>query len=157
MARKHKRKNPFKTLILLLLMVLLAVIYSFTAKTNLSKPVKITIDEGTPTLKIASMLKDNKIIKSKLMFLFDVTITDSRKKLKYGTYEFLPNDRMYRIIQKLVENGEKRETVTVTIPEGYSAIKIIETIADAGLSSKQELINALFDNYDFEFLNYVWL
>jgi len=76
-------------------------------------------------------------------------------KLKYGEFEFNKGDGYLDVIRKLAENGAKKETITVTIPEGYSVEKIIEKLVDIGLGTKNEIQSALNDEYDYEFIKYI--
>lgn len=150
---KRKNQNINKLIALLIIVIIIAAVIAFCVPNNLKENKTVSIEQGLSTSKIAQVLKDEKIISSKYVFLLRVTLSQYRGKLKYGDFEFSPDDGYSEIIKKLATGGSKKETVTITVPEGYSVEKIIELIEDKGLGTKQEIERALNDEYDYEFLN----
>lgn len=149
-----KRKAGGKELFIAFIIIFAAIVsvFVFSTSNRLTKATTVKIDKGTSTAQIASILKDKGVISSELAFLLRVNLSDFRGRLRYGSFEFTPEDSYNDIIKKLALDGEKRKTVTVTIPEGYSVEKIIQRLTDSGLSNTKELKSALDDEYDFEFL-----
>ena len=151
--RDKIRKNKYN--ILLACIVVLIVIYLarlIFIPNSLKENKTVTILQGASTYKIADVLKEEKIIKSKTIFLIRVNLSGYKGKLKYGKFEFEPGDSYGDIIKKIATNGAKKETVTVTIPEGYSVEKIILLLEEKGFGTKDEIKNALNDDYNYGFL-----
>lgn len=147
-----KRKKQRKPLIFIVFIVFVIILFAFS---GVSEKTSLTIEKGLSTPQIADVLKENKVIKSKTVFLIVTSLSEYRGKLKYGEFTFEEGDGYFDVIKKLATNGAKRETVTLTIPEGYSVEKIIELMCDKGLGTKREIISALNANYDYEFLNHI--
>lgn len=116
------------------------------------KDVVITVEQGQPLISIAETLKENDIIMSKYLFILKAKLSGNTANLKYGDFT-LNSDMSYdEILEKLTTEGAKKETVTLTIPEGYSAEMIALKCQDAGLCTKDEFLDALNDDYDYKFI-----
>ncbi len=122
---------------------------------DVDKETTIKIEKGLSTPQIADILKENEIIPSKTAFLLFVNFSEYKGKLQYGTFTFEKGDRYFEIIRRLATSGAKKETVTVTIPEGYSVEKIIKKLVDSGLGTQREYELALKENYDYEFIKHI--
>lgn len=117
-----------------------------------SENIVVTINQGQSLIEIAETLKENNIIESKYWFILKAKLSGNAAKLKYGDF-ILNGDMSYDvIIEKLTTEGAKKETVTLTIPEGYSAEMIGAKCEEAGLCTKDEFLNALTDDYDYDFI-----
>lgn len=149
MSRSKSKKHRFLAIILLIVVIL------YFAFDDVDKAATVKIEKGLSTSEIADVLKDNDIIKSKTMFLILVNISEYRGKLQYGTFNFSEGDGYFEIIRKLATSGAKKETVTVTIPEGYSVEKIIKKLVDSGLGTQREYEKALNKSYDYEFIKHI--
>ena len=152
LAKKRKSGNSGIIFAIIIIIAVLVCFLFLSSPGNLTENKTVRIEEGTSTVEIASILKDNGVISSELVFLIKVNMSDFKGRLRFGTFEFTPDDTYNDIIRKLALNGEKRETVTVTIPEGYSVEKIITRLINSGLSNEKDLKAALNDKYDFDFL-----
>lgn len=148
MKRAKSKKRFFLPLLIIIVILLLAF-------DDVDNDVKVKIEAGLSTPQIADVLKKNDVIESKLIFLATVNFSEYKGKLKYGEFEFNKGDGYLDVIKKLAENGAKKETITVTIPEGYSVEKIIEKLVDIGLGTKNEIQSALNDEYDYEFIKHI--
>ncbi len=115
----------------------------------------VEIPQGTSIIKIAEILEDNNVISGKISFIARTVISGKKNKLKYGTFTFPPEASYTKVIDILCNEGAKRETVSITIPEGYSVEMIIEKLVSSGLGTKEDYDIALDASYDFEFLNYI--
>ncbi len=148
MRRKKQKKHIFITLFIVFIIFFLIL-------DDVDKDTSVKIEKGLSTPQIADVLKDNGVIKSKIVFLVMANLSEYRGKLQYGDFTFEEGDGYSDIIKKLATKGAKRETVTLTIPEGYSVEKIIKLMSNKGLGTKREIISALNAKYDYEFLNYI--
>ncbi len=114
--------------------------------------VVVTVEKGQSLMQIAETLKENDVIISKYLFVLKAKLSGEAANLKYGDF-ILNSDMSYdAIIEKLTTEGAKKETVTLTIPEGYSAEMIGVKCEEAGLCTKDEFLNALGDDYDYKFI-----
>ncbi len=129
--------------------IALAVALSFGGNKN---DVTISIEQGESLSQIADTLKENDIILSKYLFMIKTKLSGNAANLKYGEF-VLSSDMSYdEIITKLTKEGAKKETITLTVPEGYSVEMIGAKCEELGICTKDEFLTALGDNYDYEFL-----
>ena len=153
---KRKKSGIFiKLVIIIIIVAILIGIFGFS--NNLKKPVNVTINKGMSTLEVAKTLKDNKVISSELMFLLTVNSSEYKGQLSFGEFTFTPEDDYKDVIKKLATEGAKKETITITIPEGYSAEQVVIIMSKAGFGSEEDIKIAMNDEYDYEFLKKVTL
>ncbi|MCR4719999.1 MAG: endolytic transglycosylase MltG [Firmicutes bacterium] len=114
--------------------------------------VNISVPEGANSMEISEILKENGLIKSKSYFLARLYLSPYRGKLRYGNFKLDKNSSLGAIFEKLSKDGAKKNTVSVTIPEGYSVEMIEDRLVEIGLCTKSEFEDALNENYDYEFL-----
>ncbi len=122
---------------------------------TVDKTVSVKIEKGLSTVEIAQVLKDNDVISSKIVFLMNVNFSKYKGQLKYGEFTFEKGEGYSDIIKKIATSGEKKQTITLTIPEGYSVEKIIKLLEEKGFGTKKEIEAALKDNYNYEFIKYI--
>ena len=137
-----------KAKIILVLATLLLIIISFTIfslatiKTkSIKEEIIITIKEGSGTSQIANTLKSNGIIKSKYAFISYIKRNNATTSLKPGTYKFNAGKITFDdIFEKLIK-GEQEESITITIPEGYTVEQIAELFEKKGLTTKDKFLD----------------
>ena len=120
-------------------------------------PITVTIPEGADTKLVAKILHDNGLIK--YPSLFKNYTSDKIKDSKYltGQYksgEFELNGMMNydTLISTLsIYTKTQRESVRVTIPEGYTVDQIIDLLLEKGVGQREDYIDAI-DNYDYNYL-----
>ena len=149
MRRSNKKK--FRILIVI---IIAFIIYS-ALFSGAKETVNVKIEKGLSTAQIADVLKDNDVISSKVVFLLAVNTSEYKGKLQYGDFTFEKGEGYFDVIKKIATNGAKKETITLTIPEGYSIEKIIKLLEDSGFGTKREIEFALNDNYEYEFINHI--
>lgn len=122
-----------------------------------SSEVVIDIPKGTAPKQIGILLKENGCLKSEYTFYLRVRDSEYATKLNYGTFTFRKNMTISEMIDTLVNNYyiEEIETVKVTFPEGYSAEQMAVLLEEKGVVTQDEFLNALTEEYDFEFLTYI--
>ncbi len=154
MSKLPKNKKSIVRLCISALIVIVGILcIAVISRPNGLKETKtVSIEQGLSTGSIADVLKDEKVISSKLFFLLKVNLSKYKGQLKYGSFEFSPDDGYDSVIQKLATGGAKRDSVSVTVPEGYSAEKIIALLSQKGLGSAEDFKNAMNDSYDYDFL-----
>ncbi len=152
--RYKKRKRQRLLMSAVVIITAFAVIGSIISGIN-PKTVAVTIKEGTSSVEIAEILKDEGVIHSKLWFLFRLSTSKYSGKLQYGTFKIDTDASSSEIIETLATKGAKKRTVTLTVPEGYSVERIKARISEMGLCTEAEFENALKDDYNYSFLNSV--
>lgn len=148
-SRKKRRRSKARIAFILIVAIIVTLIMLFNSK---SGKVTIEIPEGTSSIDIAEILKENDVIKSKWLFIGYLKLSDYNGKIQYGTFEFDKSDSYDEILSTLTTQGAKRSTVTLTIPEGYSVEKIKARVVEMGICSDSEFEDALKKDYDYEFL-----
>ena len=136
--------------------VIIAIMIIFSQnRGRILEETSVEIPKGSSIVDISQILKDEDVISGRLSFIVRTVISGKSGQLKYGTFDFLPGESYSEIIEKMCNSGAKRETVTITIPEGYSVEMIIDKVTKEGISTKEEFELALEKEYNYEFLNYV--
>ena len=152
--RANKRKN--KKLIAGISILIAAIIITLIINPFAGKgTVTVTIEEGSASSGIAEQLKDEGVIRSKLWFLLRLSLSEYKGKLQYGTFKFDKGDSLDNIFETLATKGAKKNTVTLTIPEGFSVEKIKERVCSLGLCTENEFEEALKADYNYSFLKSV--
>ena len=113
--------------------------------------VLVVIEDNTSTFGIGRILTKNKLIRSPFAF-FIKSKTTATAPLVSGTYTLNRNMTMEEIIQKLSEPKIVLKTMKITFPEGYTVEQMAELVEQKGLTTKEEFLAALEDEYEFDFL-----
>ena len=122
-----------------------------------SSEVVIEIPKGTATKQIGVILKENGCIKSEYTFYLRVKDSEYATKLNYGTFTLRKNMTITEIIDTLVNTRyiEKVETTKITFPEGYTIEQMAVSLEEKGIVSQEEFLNAVTEEYDYEFIKYI--
>ncbi len=150
------RKRRLITLIFVALVIILALICFNSCNSTPKRDgsvARIEVEMGESTKSIAGKLEDAGIISNSRRFLRDVKISGSANALRYGIYDIEIGADNREIIALLCTGGNVKTSTSVTIPEGFSLERIIERIAQSGISSENELYKALEDEYSYSFLD----
>ena len=132
--------------------------YNLTPVKNSSDTIIIDIPKGSSVKKIATILKENKLIRNEKIFLIYVKLM-SKKELNFGKYEIAYNTGVKKIIKLLEEkNTYNPDEVTITFKEGINMRDIAKVISNntnnsydsvINKSNDLEYINSLIDKYWF--------
>ena len=154
-------KTNFKILISVVIILLLLVfsIIFFTGPVNRFNKTQIDVEitQGTSTSKIAEILKENKLIRSKLMFKLYSKL-GSNKSLQAGVYQFSQSMSLKEIIDEL-GNGStyNPNLVVLTFREGERLTDYAEVIAKGTNHTYEDVIDKLNDEeYLNELINNYW-
>ena len=116
--------------------------------------VEITIDnEDMSAAELAKELKKLGVIDNEWAFKLYVAFKyEDGMNLEKGTYVISPAFNYDKIISSL-HFVKERETVTITIPEGYTTDQIIDLFVSYGIGTREGFEKALeFEEYDYWFL-----
>ncbi len=115
----------------------------------------VQIERGDSVSVVTDKLKDAGLIESKLLFRVFAMIFDAEETITPGTYE-LDTSMDFRCLIHSMQTSLSivpPGVVMVTIPEGYTVMQTIATLAENGVCSEEELIEAaknhVFTEYDF--------
>lgn len=116
--------------------------------------VEVVIPKGTSTDGIADILSQKGLIKNKTIFKIYIAASGTAGRLKAGKYSISGGMNLKQIIDRLAGGDIVRDTVKVTIPEGYTLNDIASAVEKSGLVSKDEFIRAaLQGKYDYSFIS----
>ncbi len=114
--------------------------------------VTVTIEQGSSLSEIADVLKENNVIKYKNVFIARVKADKKASALNYGTFLMNTGMSITDVIDTMEHNKFVKATVTLTVPEGFSAEQIARRAADLGLCGEDAFLKALDDEYEYDFL-----
>lgn len=160
-----KKKNPFigclfKLLsgltILLVSGVLSAGILVFVMDSMAINRTKDIIDfeikDSATTQEIAEQLEEKGLIDHALLFRVYSRVSKADGKWQKGAFTLSP-DMGYATIVETLQTMTPRETVWVTIPEGYTVEEIANLLEEKGVCEKRDFYNAVIDGeYDYDFV-----
>ena len=114
--------------------------------------ITVTIGAATDIKDLGKILEEKGVIKYANVFDLYAKLRKKNPELEAGEYTVSPSmgyDELIAVFAK--QNIPERTTVIVTIPEGYTVDKIIDTLVNKyGLSTREELVDAI-QNYDFDY------
>lgn len=112
----------------------------------------VTIEEGDGVFKIASKLKKAGLIELKGFFVLYEIFTGAKNDIDPGTYELNTSMDYRSLVHNMYDPDARRRAeeglVLVTIPEGYTVQQIVDLLAEKGITTKEELVDAV-SNFDF--------
>ena len=104
-----------------------------------AQEIEFTIEEGESTESIIFRLKDEGIIGNGLLFKLYLKNSGYASSLQYGTFTLYEGMGYDEIIAALLVSSSK-ETVTLTFPEGTTALAIAQMMEEAGLCSADDFL-----------------
>ena len=114
--------------------------------------IEITADDDMGS--IAEKLQDAGLIRYKWFFRLFAAVTGASEEVGIGTYE-LNTDMDYHALiagMRSSSGNLSAETVTVTIPEGYTVRQTIALLAEKGVNTEEALTEAAqTGDFDYEF------
>ncbi|WP_233531678.1 endolytic transglycosylase MltG [Paenibacillus alkalitolerans] len=94
-------------------------------------PILVEIPEGTHSQGIADILEEERIIRNGKIFSYYLKYKGFGSDFQAGIYEMKPGMPIADIIRQL-SSGEtvKEEVIRITVPEGFTAARIIDLLAE---------------------------
>ena len=113
--------------------------------------VMLTIAYGSTSSEIAQQLYENGLIDSVWSFRLHAKLEGAENDFQYGTYTFIVGMSDQDIIELLVE-GNLADSVTITIPEGWTIEQIASYLEEEEICLAEDFIEASNDvSYDFDY------
>ena len=163
MNKKTKKvfKYGFIFMILLIVSIIMGGRFYFYKETRPmalenSKDIKVVIPKGSSTIKIASILKENGLIRNDLIFRLIAKKEGLDGQLKAGNYEINNGLTPNEILTVLEKGGILKETFRFTIPEGFELREIGNRLSNSGFVDSDKFLSLASDpkkfSKEFEFL-----
>ncbi len=130
----------FIALILLGGREILALYGEVNGAQELSQEVGFKVDQGATVTTIAQQLEDEGLIEHGWLFRYYAQYSGKSTTLQYGTHMLRAGMSYNDILKSLAEQVERRATVTLTFPEGSTAVAIAQQLADNGLCTVEEFL-----------------
>lgn len=160
----RKGKSVLSILILLFFIIILVILITglyalreIKGSGKTGNTTIVTIPEGASTAKIATILKEEELIGNDLIFRVYSRVMGGDGTYNMGDHKVEIGSSYDEIITALQQTTYLDvETVTVTFPEGTTALSMAYRLSDLGFCSVNEFINACnYDTYDVSFFNQI--
>ncbi len=116
------------------------------------REVDVQIPRGATTKQVAEVLHDNGLVSRPFLFRLFSKFTHADGQYQSGVFTLASNSGYQGIIAELQNMGE-RDTVDVTIPEGYNVLEIANLLEENEVCSAESFLTELeegdFSDYDF--------
>ena len=103
------------------------------------RAVTITINANDDIESIADKLYNSGLIQYRELFLFYADLSNAEEKISAGTFELNTLFDYKALVTGMSASSSYRETVKVTIPEGYSCAQIFALLEEKEVCSADEL------------------
>lgn len=110
-----------------------------------TKSIIVEIPEGSSLKTIASILKENNLIKNRRVFISNVDNLKKANQIKAGKYKFSQNMDNAKIIDTMVRGKIYQDGIKVTIPEGSISTDIVNKLVSLGLGNREEYVKLFRD------------
>ena len=165
--KRRRRINPLLALILYVLIVaaasatmagvgwlLASDLCAFNRGTKMDVTVEVSAEDTLDT--VADKLQEAELIRYKWFFKLFAKVTKAEDKIGIGTYK-LNNDMDYHALisgMRSSSGSMSAEVVDVTIPEGYTVAQTIRLLAEKGVNTEENLLEAAKTaEFSYEFID----
>lgn len=157
-ARKNKRVFSFVWLCMVLLLAFTLASYliggsnDFFAVGRAEGTVEVEIPENVTPEELGKVLYESGAIKKPDFFTLYCKVTADMQYFEPGSYQVSTNMDYEGLINTLQGGNEVQEVVTVTFPEGCTALQTAQLLEENEVCKAQDFLDALntgdFTNYD---------
>lgn len=160
MTIKVKPRPLLLVVLLAVILLILGISWVYLASPvdkNDKKDIEVEITKGISVVKISTILKEEKLIRSKTLFKVYIKLY-SNKTLKAGNYMLNRSMSLSEIVEVL-EEGSKFDssTLKLTFKEGQRITDYAKVIADSTNNNYEDVIAIFKDkNYMSELINKYW-
>lgn len=132
--------------------MLLVFVLDSMAINRTEKTTDIEIVAGSTTSDIADLLVEKGLIDNAFCFRVYSRISGADGKWQVGAFTVSP-DMGYATLVETLQTMIPRNTVTVTIPEGYTVEEIARLLEDNGVCESKSFYDAVvYGQYDYDFV-----
>lgn len=160
MTVKFKPRPLLLVVLLAVILLVLGISWVYLASPvdkNDKKDIEVEITKGISVVKISTILKEEKLIRSKTLFKVYIKLY-SNKTLKAGNYMLNRSMSLSEIVEVL-EEGSKFDssTLKLTFKEGQRITDYAKVVADSTNNNYEDVIAIFKDkNYMSELINKYW-
>lgn len=160
MTIKVKPRPLLLVVLLAVILLVLGISWVYLASPvdkNDKKDIEVEITKGISVVKISTILKEEKLIRSKTLFKVYIKLY-SNKTLKAGNYMLNRSMSLSEIVEVL-EEGSKFDssTLKLTFKEGQRITDYAKVVADSTNNNYEDVIAIFKDkNYMSELINKYW-
>lgn len=160
MTIKFKPRPLLLVVLLAVILLILGISWVYLASPvdkNDKKDIEVEITKGISVVKISTILKEEKLIRSKTLFKVYIKLY-SDKTLKAGNYMLNRSMSLSEIVEVL-EEGSKFDssTLKLTFKEGQRITDYAKVVADSTNNNYEDVIAIFKDkNYMSELINKYW-
>lgn len=112
--------------------------------------IEVRLPENSSARQVASLLKQNGLIRSETFFLGYLYQKGMDKQLKAGLYAFSRSQSIPELAWQISQG--KVENITFTVPEGYTVKQIGDLLIDKQVCTEQQWTDAVQASYEYDFL-----
>ncbi len=164
--RKRRRSSMGVTVLVAMLYVVSVLAIAFVMATlgwrwandllalnKTEHTASVVIEAGESVEDVAQSLYEEGLIDYPVLFQIFAAFTGKAENISSGTYELNTTMDYNALLNNISASSSVRETVTVTIPEGYTVEEIFELLETQGVCTVEELEEAaMTEEYDYSFL-----
>ena len=130
--------------------VLLVFVLDSMAINRTEKTIDLEVAKGSTTADIAVMLEEKGLIDNAFCFRVYSKISGADGKWQVGAFTVSP-DMGYATLVETLQTMTPRETVTVTIPEGYTVEEIARLMEENGVCEATSFYDAVvYGEFDYD-------
>ena len=117
-----------------------------------SDTINVTVEMGSTTEDIVTLLQEEGIIESSSDFKFFSKVKGYDGKYQAGTYALAPSMTLSEIAEIIISG--KTNNITFTIPEGYTIYQMADKLSEEGIVDREKFVSLLTDgNFSYDFLS----
>lgn len=117
-------------------------------------PIHVEVPRGASFPRVLELLVDNGVLAEDEAMYFKVFVLHkgAARKTTAGPHTFRGDMTPVEILEELARQ-QKAEELSVTVPEGKNILEVAKILADAGLASEEEFLEAMYDRELLDALN----
>lgn len=146
MNKKHLKISILSFLLLFLVICVLLFnqkIIKHPFKNNIESSVKVQIKNGDSVYSVIDQLdKAGELNNGKLTKLYIKVKKIKTNNIKVATYDISSDSSIESFIQEIITGKGKKDTIIVTIPEGYHIEEIGNVLEEKGIIDKSKFLSA---------------
>lgn len=147
-AKRRPRIRIFRLIIVVFILLGMLSLGGNLYYKSASKPVNpnstatkiVDIPAGANVKQIATILKDQDMIKNKKVFVANVKETGKAEQIKSGKYKLSQSMSNDQIIDKMIKGQIYQDGIKVTIPEGSISTEIVNILVKKNLGDRKKLV-----------------
>lgn len=121
--------NQTNKILFYLVAFFLLLYFSSSAPADIQFPVMVKIQQGSSLRNVSLQLKNERVIRSRVVFEAFAVIYGGEKHIKYSDYLFENKLPVWQVARRISRGEHHLPPVSVTIPEGFDTAQIADVFA----------------------------